>query len=126
MSEEKKVDEVPAVYAVEPAQTVGQMSAGDLKELIRQVIREEQSFHLDDEGYLAFHNEAAYAAYLDTQPDKYPSEIRAYYIDERGFKIHYSDYEPTPEKARELKEARREIAEGDVVDGEEVFRELGL
>jgi hypothetical protein len=86
----------------------------------------ESLIHLDDEGCLVFSSEEAYAAYLDSQPDKYPSEIRAYFIDEHNFKVRYSDYEPTPEKIRELKEARQEIAEGDVVDGEEAFRKLGL
>ncbi len=118
MSEEKEVHEAPATYVAE--RTVGQMSVSELKDLIRQVIREEQSFHLDDEGYLVFHNEAAYAAYLDTLPDKYPSEIRAYYIDEHGFKVRYSDYEPTPEKAKELEEARKEPT----VPAEEVLQEL--
>ena len=43
-------------------------------------------------------------------------------MDPHGFKVHYSDYEPTPEKARELEEIRREPT----VDGETVFEELGL
>lgn len=124
MSETKEVHETPTTYVAE--QTVGQMNVADLRALIRQVIREEQPFHLDENGYLVFHTEAAYAAYLRTQPDKYPSEINAYYIDEHGFKVYYSDYEPTPEKARDLEEARREIAEGKTQRLEDVITELGL
>ena len=33
-------------------------------------------------------------------------------MDEHGVKVIYSDYEPTPENARELTEARKRIAEG--------------
>jgi hypothetical protein len=122
MSEKKKVREATTTAE----QTVGQMSIADLKDLVRQAIREEQAFHLDDKGYLVFHNEAAYTAYLHTQPDKYPSEIRAYFIDEHGFKVYYSDYEPTPEKARDLEKARREIAEEKTHRFEDVIAELGL
>jgi hypothetical protein len=75
---------------------------------------------IDDEGYLVFRDETTYAAYLDAHPDKYPSELRAYYIDPHGFKVHYSDYELTPEKVEELEAIRREPT----VSGDEVFAKL--
>lgn len=52
--------------------------------------------------------------------------MRAYFIDEQGYKAFYSDWEPTPEYAEELDEARREIAEGKVHAFEDVVKELGL
>jgi len=63
-------------------------------------------------GYLVFSSERAYAEYLDKQKGKLPSELQAYFIDEHGLKVVYSDYEPTPEKARGLAETRQRIAEG--------------
>jgi len=51
---------------------------------------------------------------------KLPSEVRAYFIDEQGYKAFYSDWVPTPEYARELEEARKEST----VDAEEVWEDL--
>ncbi|MBL7183899.1 MAG: hypothetical protein ISS50_05555 [Anaerolineae bacterium] len=98
------------------------------REVIHEVIREEQEHYIDDEGYLVFYNERAYAEYLDKQKGKLPSEVQAYFIDEHGLKVVYSDYEPTPEKARELAETRQSIAEGraKLYGLEEVIHELGL
>jgi len=79
-----------------------------MRVVAREVLREEiQSVHVDSRGYIIFPNEEEYAAYLKTQPDKLPSEIKALFIDPQGLRIHYSDYEPTPKKARELR--RRKI-----------------
>jgi hypothetical protein len=90
--------------------------------LVKEVIREERSrdFYINDEGYLVFLSEKAYADYLNKQPDKYPSEVRAYFINEQGYKTFYSDFVPTPKKARELKEARKEPT----VDAEVVWQRL--
>jgi len=98
------------------------------REIIHDVIREEREHYIDDEGYLVFSSERAYAEYLDKQKGKLPSEVQAYFIDEHGLKVVYSDYEPTPEKARELAETRQRIAEGraKLYPLEEVTRELGL
>ena len=108
-------------------QPVDTMTVGDLRELIREVLREERrkEYYIDKEGYLVFLSEEAYADYLDKQ-GKLPSEVRAYFIDEQGYKAFYSDWEPTPEYAKELEEARREIAEGKVCPFEDVVKELGL
>ena len=97
-----------------------------IQELARQTVREERSYYLDAEGYLVFTNEKDYATYLKRQPDKYPGEIKSYFIDKHGLKVCYSDYEPTPEKAKELKEARKQIAAGQVRDFEVACRDLGL
>jgi predicted flavoprotein YhiN len=76
---------------------------------MRQVLREEiNSVRVDTRGYLIFPNETEYAAYLKTQLDKLPSEIKAVYIDPQGFRVRYSDYEPTPKKSRELRERKKE------------------
>ena len=98
------------------------------REVIHEVIREEQEHYIDDEGYLVFSNERAYAEYLDKQKGKLPSEVQAYFVDEHGLKVVYSDYEPTPKKTRELAETRQRIAEGraKLYALEEVTRELGL
>lgn len=107
---------------------VGEITVRHLRELIREIVREEwrRPLYVDSEGYLVFPDEGAYVAYLDAHPDRYPSEVRAYYLDEHGFKIRYSDWEPTPEKARELEEARRQIAQGETHRLEDVIEELGL
>jgi hypothetical protein len=99
-----------------------------LIETFREVIREEREHYIDDEGYLVFSSERAYAEYLEKQKGKLPSEVQAYFIDEHGLKVVYSDYEPTPQKARELAETRQRIAEGKakLYALEEVTRELGL
>lgn len=98
------------------------------REVIHEVVREEREHYIDDEGYLVFSSESAYAEYLDKQKGKLPSEVQAYFIDEHGLKVVYSDYEPTPEKTRELAESRKRIAEGTarLYNLEEVARELGL
>src|SRR5574341_1664119 len=101
-------------------QLAKELTAGDLKEIVRsavrEVLREEiTSVRLDSRGYLIFPNEAEYAAYLETQKDKLPSEAKALFIDEQGFRVRYSDYEPTPKKARELDAARRERTVPDTV-----------
>jgi hypothetical protein len=31
-----------------------------------------------------------------------PSEVKAIFIDPQGFRVRYSDFEPTPKKAREI------------------------
>jgi hypothetical protein len=120
-----RLAETGAAYAT---RRVADLTVAELRDLLRQVVREAQrpAVRIDDKGYLVFPDQASYVAYLDAHPDKYPSELNAYYIDRHGFKTFYSDYEPTPEKARELEEIRREIAEGQVVDAEAVFKELGL
>ena len=50
------------------------------------------------------------------------------FFDEHGLKVVYSDFEPTPEKARELAETRQSIAEGraKLYGLEEVTHELGI
>ncbi len=80
-----------------------------MRAIARKVLREEiQAVHLDSRGYLIFPNEAEYVVYLKTQPDKLPSQVKAIFIDPQGFRVRYSDYEPTPKKARELDAAQKE------------------
>ncbi len=121
-------DTPPATVSAEASRRIAALTVAELHVIIPPQERDEQRplIDVDDEGYLVFRDEASYAAYLDAHPDKYPSELRAYFIDPHGLKVYYGDYEPTPEKARELEEIRREIAEGQVVDAEEAFKELGL
>ena len=91
---------------------VASVTLRELIETFREVIHEEREHHIDDEGYLVFSSERGYAEYLEKQEGKLPREVRAYFIDEHGLKVVYSDYEPTPQKARELAETRQRIAEG--------------
>jgi len=124
-----QVSEPAAVYtAALLDRPVGEITVRHLRELIREIVREEwgRPLYVDPEGYLVFPDERAYAAYLNVHPDKYPSELHAYYLDEHGFKICYSDWEPTPEKAQELREARRQIVHGETYRLEDVIKELGL
>lgn len=108
--------------------SVASVTLRELMEAFREIIREEREYYIDDEGYLVFSSERAYAEYLEKQKGKLPSEVSAYFIDEHGLKVVYSDYEPTLERSRELAETRKRIAEGKakLYSLEEVIRELGL
>jgi len=135
---ERQIAEARVAYAADVEQqrpdlpamdrSVGEMTVGELRALIRAVLEEERSrdYYIDEEGSLVFFSEEAYASYLDKQEGKLPSEVNAYFFDEQGFKAVYCDYEPTPEKARELDEARKQIAEGKVHRLEDVIERLGL
>ena len=106
---------------------VADLTVGEFKEIIREVVREaqRQPLYADAEGNLVFGNEDAYAAYLETCPDRDPSKVRAYYLDDHGLKIRYSDWIPTAEKVKEIEAARHDPA----VPMEEVrgeLREMGL
>ncbi len=107
---------------------VASITLRELIETFREVIHEEREHYIDDEGYLVFSSERSYAKYLEKQKGKLPSEVQAYFIDEHGLKVVYSDYEPTPQKAKELAEIRQRIAEGkaELYSLEKVARELGL
>jgi hypothetical protein len=135
---EKQIAEAGVAYVADveqqrpdlPAEDrpVGDMTAGELRALIREVLEEERrrDYYIDKEGNLVFFSEKAYAEYLDKQEGKLPGEVNAYFFDEQGWRCFYSDWEPTPEKAKELDEARRQIAEGKVHRLEDVIKELGL
>ncbi len=85
---------------------VGQLDVKDLKslireifeELIRDIVRQEQrpSYYLDEAGHKIFFNEYAYSRFVESHPDKLPSELNASFIDAQGFRCHYSDYELKP------------------------------
>lgn len=109
-------------------QPIGSMTIGDLKDMMIEVVREErrQGYYIDGEGRLVFLSEGGYADYLEKQGGKLPSEVRAYFIDEQGYRAFYSDWTPIPEYARELSEARREIAMGNSHAFEDVIEELCL
>ena len=135
---ERQIAEVGVAYAADVEQqrpdvlaedrSVGEMTVGELRALIRAVLEEERhrDYYIDEEGSLVFFSEEAYADYLNKQEGKLPSEVNAYFFDEQGFKAVYCDYEPTPEKARELDEARKQIAEGKVHRLEDVIERLSL
>lgn len=108
--------------------SVGDMTVGELRALIREILEEERrkDYYIDEEGCLVFFSEEAYADYFDKQEGKLPSGVNAYFFDEQGFRAIYCDYEPTTEKAKELDEARKQIAEGKVHRLEDVIQRLGL
>ncbi len=70
-------------------QPVNSLTTIELRELIREVIREEQEYYLDEDGYLVFAHEAAYSAYLDKQEGRLPSQVKARFIDEQGYMASY-------------------------------------
>jgi hypothetical protein len=106
--------------------TVAEMSVEELKELIRQVIAEQREYFLDEDGWLVFTSEEAYARYLSQHPDKMPSELKACFIDENGVKAYYSDYELTEEGLKRLEEARKDLEAGKLHSWAEVKRALGM
>ena len=109
------------------ARTVAELTVEEFVQLIRQIVREELrgTCTVDEEGYLVFRDEESYARYLELTGKK-PSEVKAYWIDEHGLKVRYSDDEVTPELVREIEEAKREAEEGKFVSHEELMKELGL
>jgi hypothetical protein len=102
---------------------ISNMTLGELKEFIRDVIREERrgECYLDDDGWLTFYGEESYARYLAAQKEKLSGEINNpltpfgkgdCFFDEQGFRVYYSDYMPTDKKRQQLKQAKQEIDEG--------------
>jgi hypothetical protein len=96
---------------------VGQLNTKDLKNLIREVfediireiVRQEQrpSYYLGESGHKVFFNEYAYSRFVESQPGKLPSELKASFIDAQGFRCHYSDYELKPSVASRRRRFRR-------------------
>ncbi len=76
----------------------------DLKELVRQVLREEREreLYINADGYLVFATEAGYRRYLETQKGKAPGKVKASYVDKQGYQCVYSDWEFTPEYAKQV------------------------
>jgi hypothetical protein len=99
-------------------QPVSSITVGDLQKLIESKVKEalrdyelkRRDYFIDDEGYICFGNEQAYADYIDKQ-DRPPSEIKAYYV-ENGVKIVYLDYEPLPRLLAELEEVHKQVETG--------------
>lgn len=96
---------------------ISQLKVGDLKnliretfeELVREIVRQEQrpSFYLDESGHKVFFNEYAYSRFVESHPNKLPSELNASFIDAQGFRCHYSDYELKPSVASQLRRSPR-------------------
>ena len=99
-------------------QRVADMSVKDLQILVEtlaeKVLRSYElrprKYFLDDEGWLCFRDEQAYAEYLDKQ-ERPPSEVKACFIED-GVKVVYSDEDPLPETSTRLEEIHREIEAG--------------
>ncbi len=115
------------------SQVVGEMAVRDLQKLLEQMLRQalrdypitRGDYFIDDEGFLCFGSEAAYADYLAKQ-DRPPSEVKAYYL-EGGVKVVYSDYEPTPEFLMELEETHRQLEAGvSMVEHQTLRKRLGV
>lgn len=97
---------------IKSKKAIKELTADDLQAIVQKAVHEAMraeitSVRVDSRGYLIFPNEAEYAAYLETQKGKLPSEVKAVFIDAQGFRVRYSDFEPTPKKAKELEEARK-------------------
>ena len=125
-NDRNEVTEMAKLKAKEEKRKVADMTVDELAELVRQILREELKFlcSVDDEGNLVFGCEEAYARYVELLGKK-PSEVKAYWV-EGGMKFRYSDDEVTPELAKELDEAKRDIEAGRLIPYEQVRKELGL
>jgi hypothetical protein len=79
------------------------------EKLLREIVRQEQrpSYYLDESGHKIFFNEYAYSRFVESQPDKLPSELNASFIDAQGFRCHYSHYELKPSVASRLRRPSR-------------------
>ncbi len=114
-------------------QRVADVSVKDLQVLIETLVEKvlqsyelrPRKYFIDDEGWLCFRDEQAYAEYLDKQ-ERPPSEVKACFI-ENEVKIVYSDEEPLPETRLRLEEIHREIETGASLVEHAVLREkLGV
>ena len=114
-------------------QPVTGITIRDLQALIEDKIEEalrtyevrRRDYLIDDEGYLCFSSEEAYAEYLDKQGRR-PSEVRAYYT-EHGMKMGYSDYDLSPKWSAELEKVHQEIETGAPLIGhDELRKRLGV
>lgn len=109
------------------AKKVADLTVEEFVRLVKQIVHEELkgTCTVDEEGNLVFRDEESYARYLELT-GKRPSEVKAYWIDEHGLKVRYSDDEVTPELMREIEEAKREAEEKGTIPYEQVRKELGL
>jgi hypothetical protein len=104
--------------------SLGQLTAEDLKSIVRMAVHEAlrdemAAVQMDSRGYLLFANESEYVTYLKTQTDKLPSQVKACFVDPQGFRVRYSDFEPTSLKKRKLAKRKSEPT----VSGEKVWEE---
>ena len=106
--------------------SIGNLTLRELRDIIRQVVREEafSCWRTDKDGNLIFLFEEDYAAYLAEQKGKFPSEVKAYSIDEQGFTVRYADEVPTARTRKRIEKAKQEIAEGKGLSLEEVRQRL--
>ena len=99
-------------------QHIADMSVKDLQTLVEALAEKvlqsyelrPRKYFIDDEGWLCFRDEQAYAEYLDKQ-ERPPSEVKACFIEDGG-RVVYSDEEPLPETSIRLEEIHREIETG--------------
>ena len=105
--------------------TVADLTVEELEQLVRQIVRDElkMACTVDERGFLVFRDEESYARYVKLLGKK-PSQVKAYWIDEHGLKIRYSDDEVTPELAKELDAAWQEYLEGRWVAHEQLRKKL--
>jgi uncharacterized protein with NAD-binding domain and iron-sulfur cluster len=97
---------------------VSELTVEDLQALIESLMREvlrdyeirRREYFIDEEGYLCFYDEQAYAEYLEKQGNL-PSEVKACFIED-GVKIVYSDEELLPETLAKLEEIHQQIEAG--------------
>jgi hypothetical protein len=114
-------------------QPVSNITVRDLQRLIGSKVKEalrdyelrRRDYFIDDEGYICFGNERAYADYVDKQ-DRPPSEVKAYYVED-GVKIVYSDYEPLPRLLADLEDVHKQIETGtSMTEHGELRKRLGV
>ena len=102
--------------------SVSDLTVDELRNIIRDIIREEgfTRWRTDSEGNRIFLSEDDYALYLAEHKNKFPSEVKAYYIDNQGFTVQYADELPTAKTRNRVNKARKEISEGKGLNLEEV------
>jgi len=114
-------------------QRVADVSVQDLQVLIETLVRkvlqsyelQPRKYFIDDEGWLCFRDEQAYAEYLDKQ-ERPPGEVKACFI-ENEVRIVYSDEELLSETSAQLEEIHREIEAGTSLVEHAVLRDkLGV
>lgn len=116
------------MMTTESQRLAGDLTLPELRDFIRQVLREEgfTRWRTDKTGNLIFLAEDDYALFLSTQKGKLPGQVKAYFIDEQGFTARYADETPTAQTRRRIGQAKRDIAANKGLSLETVRQRLGL
>ena len=106
--------------------TVGELTVQDFQDIVRKIVREEMSsnWRIDNEGNIIFLFEEDYIDYISKRKEESSLEINAFFIDDQGFTVRYTDEELTAKAKKRIEKAKMEIAKGKGINLEEIKQRL--